>query len=366
MNILLLSTHLNTGGITSYLLTLSKGLMNRGHHVHMAASGGNMEQDFLCLGAQVLSLNILTKSELDPRIYWALKPLKKYILEQDIQCVHSHTRITQVMGALLKKKTGRPFLTTCHGYFKNRLSRRWFPCWGDKVIAISKAVEDHLKNDFGVPLEKIVLIESGIDLDAFEPVTEELKIERRKRFGLGQEPVIGMVARLSDVKGQDILIKAMARVVTEVPEAKLLLVGMGKTESILRSMVSRLGLEEHIRFIALVNATNEMLSLFDIFVMPSRQEGLGLSIMEAQAAGVPVIASRVGGIPGLIEDGRTGILVEPENVQALSSAVIELIKSRPRSRAIGLSGRDFIQMTHSSDCMVEKTIAVYQNFVREG
>ena len=364
MNILLMSTHLNTGGITSYMLTLSKGLVKRGHRVHIAASGGNMERDFRAIGAQVLLLDIRTKSEIDPRVYLALRPLKDHILENGVQCIHAHTRITQVMGALLKKRTGRPYLSTCHGYFKNRLSRWLFPCWGDKVIAISHAVETHLKNDFKVPMEKIALIESGIDLDEFAPVTEGIKIANRKRFDLGGGPVIGTVARLSEVKGQDVLIEAMPRVIADVPDAKLVLAGVGRTEKTLRSMVSRLGLDGHVRFFSLVNKTSEMLNLLDVFVMPSRQEGLGLSIMEAQAAGVPVVASRVGGIPSLIEDGRTGILVEPENAQALSSAITSLLVERERARAMGLSGREAVRSTHSADNMVHKTIEVYQSLVK--
>lgn len=364
MNILLLSTHLNTGGITSYLFTLSKGLIKRGHSVYLAASGGNREGDFRAIGAQVLLLDIRTKSELDPRIFRALKPLKNFILENDIQCLHAHTRVTQVMGALLKKRTGRPFLSTCHGYFKNRLARRWFPCWGDKVIAISRAVETHLKKDFKVSGEKVVWIESGIDLEEFTPVTEDIKIARRKRFDLVDGPVIGTVARLSEVKGQDVLIEAMPRVIADVPNAKLILVGVGRTEKALRSMVHRLGLDGHVRFISVVNKTNEMLCLFDIFVMPSRQEGLGLSIMEAQAAGVPVIASRVGGIPGLIEDGRTGVLVDPENARALSSAIVKLLAQPQRARALGLSGRESVRRMHSAEGMVNKTVEVYQSLVK--
>lgn len=359
MNILFLSTHLNTGGITSYLFTLSKGLIKRGHAVHCASSGGNMEKEFLSAGVKIMDLNIRTKSELDPRIYLALKPLKQYIKENHIDIVHSQTRITQVMGSLLNKSTGRPFVSTCHGYFKKRLSRKLVPCWGDAVIAISGAVERHLADDFGVNPRKIHLIESGIDLDDFAPVDDEVRTRQRSRFNLGEEPIIGMIARLSDVKGPDILIEAMHSVLKHIPNAKLLLVGEGKMESELRTMVNRLELEEHVRFFSIVSQTQEMLPLFDIFAMPSRQEGLGLSIMEAQAVGLPVIATRVGGIPSLIEDGKTGVLVEPENSGALAEAIVKLFEDKGRMRTIGTAGRIFIQQNYSSDSMVDKTTKLY-------
>ncbi|HQP10114.1 MAG TPA: glycosyltransferase family 4 protein [Candidatus Omnitrophota bacterium] len=361
MNILFLSTHLNAGGITSYLLTMSKGLMRRGHGVHVATSGGNMENEFLAAGARLLTLDIRTKSELSPKIYLALFPLKKYVREQNIDLIHSQTRITQVMGAMLGKATGRAYVSTCHGFFKaQRLSRKLFPCWGRAVIAISGPVKDHLINDFRVSPENINLTESGIDVESFVPVGEQGITEARQRFDLGEGPVLGMIARLSDVKGQDILIEAMSKIVASVPDVKLLLVGEGRMEPLLRERVEQLHLEDHVRFLAIVHKTQEMLPLFDVFVVPSRQEGLGLSIMEAQAMGVPVVASRVGGIPSLIEHGKTGILVDPKNSVQLADAIIELLKNRERGKAMGLAGREFIRKTHSAEKMIDEAVQFYE------
>ena len=363
MNILFLSTHLNAGGITSYLLTLAKGLIRRGHQVHVATSGGNMEREFLSIGVKLLTVNIRTKSELDPRIYFALFPLAKHIREYQIDLVHAQTRITQVMGVMLKKMTGIACLSTCHGFFKARLSRKLVPCWGDAVIAISQAVEKHLKDDLKVNGGKVVLVESGIDLEKFVLIDDDLRREHRARFHLGDEPVVGIVARLSDVKGQDVLIEAMSRVVARVQNAMLLIVGEGKMENALRDKVRHLNLSDHVRFFSIVNQTYEMLSIFDIFAMPSRQEGLGLSIMEAQAAGLPVVASRVGGIPSLIEDGKTGILVEPENPDELAAAITELLRDKVRRKTLGMAGREFIRTNFSADKMIDQTVNLYQKFV---
>ena len=101
MNVLFLTTHLNPGGITSYLLSLSKALMASGNHVFVASSGGSFQGEFEAMGAQVLVLDIKTKSELNPKIYWALKKLRSWCREKDIDIVHAHTRITQVMAAIL-------------------------------------------------------------------------------------------------------------------------------------------------------------------------------------------------------------------------------------------------------------------------
>ncbi|VAX35110.1 hypothetical protein MNBD_UNCLBAC01-2080 [hydrothermal vent metagenome] len=363
MNIILLSTHLNTGGITSYLLTLAKGLVQRGHQVHVITSGGNMEEVFLSLGVKVVNLNIRTKSELSPKLYKALWPLRKYIKENNIDVVHTHTRITQVMGSLVQRVTECSVVSTCHGFFKTRLSRHIFPCWGQKTIAISSAVKKHLLEDFNVKKSQIELIESGIDLQKFLPVEEKKKGQLRKKLGLDGGSVLGIVARLSDVKGQDILVEAMSTVIKKFPTVKLLLVGEGKLEPLLREMVENLDLEDHVLFFPVVDQAPEMLTVLDVFVNPSRQEGLGISVMEAQAVGLSVVASNVGGIPSLIEDGKTGVLVDSENSKILAEAIIDLLQHRDKQKKIGLAAREHALKNYSAEVMVDKILQVYQEVI---
>ncbi len=359
MNILLLSTHLNTGGISSYLCTLSRGLVKKGHRVWIATSGGNLVESLRASGVEHITLNIRTKSELDWRIYFSLLPLNQMIQENKIDLIHTQTRITQVMAACLSKATGKPFVSTCHGFFKNRWSRRIFPCWGQKVIAISEAVSEHLRKDFKVDPKRIVLIRNGIDLENFPMVSVQMKEMKRRAFGLEDEPVVGIIARLSLVKGHDVLIEAMKKVVAEFPKAKLLVVGEGSLGKKLKEMVEDFELSLNVRFYPIVNQSSDMLSLFDVFVMPSRQEGLGLSVMEAQAAGLPVVASKVGGLPSLIEDGRTGLLVPPENANLLAEAILLLLRNRPKAKEMGERARSFIQKEFSAERMVEETVRVY-------
>lgn len=363
MNVLFLTTHLNAGGITSYLLTLAKGMTRRGAAVHIASSGGDMAQEFASREVRLCPVNIRTKSEIDLKIYLALGPLYGYIRQNHIDMIHSNTRITQVMGSLLRRMTGCAHVSTCHGFFRARWFRKLFPCWGEAVIAISEAVEDHLVKDFGIHPKRVVLIKSGVDVESFHPVDEKTKSMNRGSYGLGPELLIGIIARLSDVKGQDILISAMKKVVERIPEARLLIAGAGKTEKTLKSITKSLCLEDRVVFVPVVNQTQEILSLLDVFVMPSRQEGLGLSIMEAQAAGLPVVASNVGGIPSLIEHGKTGILVESENPQALAEAIISLLQDKNQMRQLGAAARDSIRQNHCAEAMVDKTLKLYDELI---
>ena len=360
MKVLFLTTHLNAGGITSYLYTLSKGLVARGDEVCILSSGGNNVGQFTSMGVQHFSFDIKTKSELSPKLYFSLKPIVNIIKKHGIDILHAQTRVTQVMGTLLQRKCSLPYVSTCHGFFKPKLSRKMFPCWGDKVIAISPAVKDHLIEDFSVCADEIALVKNGIELNNFPLVKEQARAEGRKQKDITGSLVVGIIARLSDVKGHEVLIDAMAEVFREVPDATLIIVGEGKMEAALKERVASLGCEKQVRFFPTVNQTYEFLSLFDLFVMPSLQEGLGLSVMEAQAAGLPVIASKVGGLPSLIDDQKTGVLVEPQDRAGLTQAILELSSQKDKAKQMGLQARDFINQECSAGKMSEQTSEVYR------
>ncbi len=360
MNILHLTTHFNTGGISSYLLTLNQGLVKEGHRVFLITSGGNLVEQAHTLGIEHITMNIRTKSELDYRIYWAAGWLNRFVKDNQIDVIHAHTRICQVIATCLNRMNGRPNISTCHGFFKPRLSRRMFPCWGKRVIAISEAVYEHLTKDFKIAPSKVDLIKNGIDIANFPILTEKEKQARKKSFGLDVYPVIGIIARLSDVKGHHVLIASMKKIIDHYPKAKLLIIGEGKEEQNLKQQVAALKLQDHVQFYPVVNKTAELLSLFDIFVLPSLQEGLGLSVLEAQAAGLPVVASKIGGLVNLIEDGETGLLVPPDNSYLLAEAVMLLARNKERALEMGQQARRFVQKEYSASSMVNATQELYK------
>jgi len=360
MNILFLTNHLNVGGITSYLLTLAKEFRRDGQRVFIASAGGEMVPEFAGVSAAHSRLDLNTSSEANPKIYWALPKLCRLIRENDIEIIHAQTRVTQVLGTILARITGRVLITTCHGFYKPKLFRRVFPCWGQKVIAISPAVREHLQKDFGVKPENIFLVRHGLDINDYPLFADSEKEERQREKGISGYPVIGIIARLAAGKGHDVLIQAFTSILSKYPRAKLVIVGAGKQKSALQQMARECGLQKNILFFPVVNRTPEFLAVFDMFVLPSLTEGLGLSVMEAQAAGLPVIASRVGGIPALIESGHNGILVEPGDSAALAEAILELLTDPARAKSLGMAGREFIEAECSAREMAQATLAVYR------
>ncbi|MBI4972833.1 MAG: glycosyltransferase family 4 protein [Candidatus Omnitrophica bacterium] len=359
MNILYLSNHLNIGGISSYLLSLTKGLKQRGHNLYVAASGGELIPQFLEQGIQYIPIPIKTKSEVSPKIIISLFRLLKWIKKENIQLIHSHTRTTQVLGCLIKRFYHLAHVSTAHGFFKKRFSRRLFPCWGDKVIAISQEVKEHIAGDFGVREENIVVIHNGIDINRFREQRTEDREQIKKKFGLGDGPVIGIIARLSAEKGHNYLIQAMKEAIAKIPDAQLLIVGDGKRKKELSDLTKSLNLEKNVFFIPSVLDTEEVLSLMDIFVLPSTKEGLGLSLMEAMAAGLAVIGSRVGGIKALIKDGYNGLMVEPGDSHQLAAAILKLLADPRQRKYLGENARNFVKENFSQDKMSEETEKVY-------
>lgn len=361
MNILFLTTHLNVGGISSYLLSLSGGLKERGHNIYLASSPGELLDEFKALGVKFIPIPIKTKSEGNIfKILASLFRLLPYIKDNHIDIVHSHTRVTQVLGSFVKKRSGIAHVTTCHGFFKNRLSRRLFPCWGDKVIAISGQVEEHLIRDFGLKKEKIEIVNNGIDINRFKVNSRQFTAEAKKKLGLGNGPVAGIVARLSDVKGHIYLIEAFKEVLVKFPDAQLLIVGEGKMKESLLGLTFKLGLENNVYFLSNIIDTREVLSAMDVFILPSLKEGLGLGLMEAMAAGLAVAGTDVGGIKSLIRDGENGILVKPADKSGIAKAISGLFSDSGKRDSLGAKARDFIKNNFSLEKMVIQTERTYQ------
>jgi glycosyltransferase involved in cell wall biosynthesis len=358
MNILFITNHLNVGGISSYLLTLASGLKQKGHQVYLASSGGELEGKFIQAGIVLFKVPLKTKNEISPKIFFSFWKLRKIARKFKIDLIHSQSRTTQVLGDLLGRALVKPHIFTCHGFFKPKILRRIFGCWGQKVIAISQQVREHLIIDFKLDENKINVINNGIDTKNFGDFSSRDMV--RKDLGLNDALLVGMIARLSDVKGHTYLIQAMSEVIKKFPSAKLLIIGQGRMKETLIKQTDDLGLKNSVVFIPEVKNTKDLLVAMDIFVMPSLQEGLGLALMEAMAQGVAVVGSAVGGIKTLIQDKQNGLLVAPADAPALAQAIIMLLNDAVLRRALGTQARKFIIANFSKEEMVNKTEIVYQ------
>jgi len=351
------------GGISSYLFTLASGLKQNGHNVYVASSGGELVERFSAAGIKHIKVPLRTKKEISPKVIFSFFTLRKVIREYDIDLVHSNSRTTQVLGDLLSRYSVKPHIFTCHGFFKPKLSRKVFPCWGKAVIAISEQVKEHLISDFKLDGGKISVINNGIDVQSFGDNSS--RQELRNDLGIGSAPLVGIVARLSDVKGHTYLLQAMRVVIKSFPWVKLLVVGEGKMKDALVKEADDLGIKNNVIFLPRVGGTKDVLAAMDVFVMPSLQEGLGLALMEAMAQGLAVVGSAVGGIKTLIKNEHNGLLVEPANPAALAEALMRLLSDERMRNNLGANAREFIAYNFSKEKMVDATEMVYKKCLEE-
>ncbi len=360
MRVLFLANHLNTGGITTYLITLTRSFIGRGHSVWVVSSGGNMVPELEATGARHIDMPLHVKCEVHPGLFLMIPRLVALVRTEKIDMIHAQTRVTQMCAALASGMSAVPCVSTCHGFFRPHLGRRLMPLWGKKVIAVSSPVKEHLRSDFHLSPDSVALVINGIDLKKFVPLGIEARRQLRSRWGLANDLVLGIVARLSDVKGHQYLIDAIPAVLASLPAVKCLIFGDGPLRDELKEKVQKKGLEGKILFYPIVDQTAEVLPLLDVFVMPSIQEGLGLSVLEAAAMGIPSVVSRVGGLPDIVQEGITGALVAPRDPVALAAALIALLSDIPRAISMGEKAREFVRRHYSAERMADETLSVYR------
>ncbi|WP_447972458.1 glycosyltransferase family 4 protein [Nitrospira sp. Kam-Ns4a] len=291
--------------------------------------------------------------------------------------VHTHTSKAGVVGRLAAWLAGVPVVVhTPHGHvfyghfgraasqaflvIERLLARR--TTW---LIALTEAERDeHLARKVGCP-DRFAVIPSGIELDRFRRATAA---PRRPPRGVALPPeaiVVGSVGWLTPVKGHRVLIEAAARLHRAHDRLHLLLVGSGALRGELERLVERLGLRDRVHFLGHRDDVPACLAAMDLFVLPSLNEGMGRALVEAMAAGRPVIASRVGGVPAIVEDGRTGRLVPPGDPAALAAALDDLLRHPDRARALGEAAARAIGERFGAAAMARAVEQVYEEALKE-
>jgi glycosyltransferase involved in cell wall biosynthesis len=332
----------------------------KGVYVMVASSGGVLENAFSDRGIPHKKLNLKTKFEFAPKVLMSALKLARLVRDENIDVIHAHTRVSQVASVIASRLTGVAYVTTCHGFFKKR-ARGIFDTWGDKVIAISDAVKEHLVCDLGVKDERIEVIYNGVDIDHFTADCTAGEIENAKRgLGLKKGPIIGTIGRLSSVKGQKFLIHAMAEVISKCPDAQAVIIGDGNEDVPLKNLAGSLGISNSVHFLHSVPDTHSCLSVMDIFVFPSVKEGLGIALLEAMASGKACVTSDAGGIRNAIEDGVTGLLTPVGNSDAISRAILKLIENNDMRKTLGSNARSLAIKKFSLDDMAGKMIGLYE------
>lgn len=368
IRILHLTTHLNIGGITSYIRLLTKEMQKMPYQFYVASSGGSQESFLKENGVQCMTLNIRTKSELSPKLYFAIPKLVKLIRDEKIDLIHAHTRVTQVLAWWLQRFTGIRYVSTCHGFYKRRIGRRLFPGWGDHVVAISKPVEGSLIVNFGVPESRVSTIFNAIDIqDLTRRYNEKNPEAIRRELNLpAHHKVVGIVARIVQDKGHEYFLKAAAKLIRDFfPDMKILIVGDGPYLDHIKRLVKKLKLEHSVRFLGNINDITYALAVIDVFVLPAVwREGFGLSIIEAMAVSKPVIVTNIWALNELVQNRVNGLLVEPRSVDELSEAMHLLLSDPELYRTVSVNGAEMVKKEFSISQMARRMSQLYELMIR--
>ena len=232
----------------------------------------------------------------------------------------------------------------------------------DKIVCISEAVKKVLLKD-GIPVEKLTTINDGIDLYKFKHV--RVNPEFRERMGIPADHfIVGTVAALVGHKDYPNLLRAAKRVIERHDQVTFLAVGNGKDEMKLKELAADLALGERFIFAGYRNDVGPFLRAFDLFVAASKKEGLGTSVLDALAAGLPVVGTRAGGIPESVQDGLNGLLVPVQNPEALAGAILDLINQPQLRQKMSRLAPESVA-PFSIENIVRQTITLYREICAE-
>jgi len=243
-----------------------------------------------------------------------------------------------------------------YGYVERKVQERWV----DRIVAVSSDIERQYRT--GGRGTKVTCIRNGIELDQGSGQPDRWA-KRRELETEESTCLIGAVGRLTPVKGLGYLLKATKSLVDEGLDLKVLLVGDGVLRKDLEALAVELGIEKHVVFCGHRDDTQELMHALDIFVLPSLHEGIPMALLEAMAASRPVVASRVGGVPEVVDDGIEGFLVEPRDVKSLTERCQQLIQSPGLSRRMGEKARERVEQGFSAASMASQVALLYRELL---
>jgi len=337
------------------LFSLMQGMKERGHTVCLASpQDAPLAERAREIGIQTHAFQ--QRNELSIR---ALLRLRRILRSRHFDVIHFNTPRAIVAGSLMGKLEGVKVSVSSRRVnfpLKSRFSRLKYNWLQDGIITVSDTIRETLLSG-GVNPSLVQVIYEGVDLhwiDLQQPVGD--------RLGNGNL-VVGTVAHFSQEKGHETLLKAAASLVARFKNVTYLLVGDGELRSRLHRLTDELKIGSHVSFTGFRSDCEALMKHFDVFCLPSRSEGLSSAILSAMANRLPVVATKVGGIPELVVNGETGLLVEPDNPPELAGALSQLFNSRELRHRLGHEGRRRIESHFTLERKLDETESLYRTLL---
>lgn len=360
--ILYIVPYLSIGGTEKHVLDLINGLADE-HQIFLLAPPGETLDQFTVQPITYYSFPRLDQNPLQG-IRQFFKNLKKILNNHSIDLIHIHGAPELI---LLVKMINRsiPVLFTLHGFHGPRKDWDYWGCtrvcnrFASQVIAVAGAEEEILVQK-GLQPDRIRTIHNGV------PDPKDLTLEKPALFtSLDHKQIIGVIARLETTKGIHILLESFAKLTQKYSDLHLIIVGTGSKEKDLKDQTLRLGLSQQVTFAGYRKNIHDYLHHYQIFVIPSLHEAHPLVLMEGMSHGKPIIATRVGGIPEVIKNGENGLLIDPEDVTDLATALETLLTNSELQQKIGQAARKTYEQQFTVQRMVRETEKVYDQLLKK-
>ena len=359
MNILQISSASSFGGGERYVADLTNSLIARGHNLFAALRPGSPLIRYLQLSKERILILPLRNALDVPSAH----ELERFVRRQRIDVVHAHmARDYSLASYAARRNRQTKFVATRHVLFQlNRLHRHTL-ARAARVIAVSSAVAKELQRV--VNERQIALIPNGIEVDRFERARAGFDRALFLRgMGLPDDCLlVGSVGELRTLKRHDDFIRAAARIVSRFPETHFVLAGVDTTGDVrkqLENLVVELGLKDCFHFLGWVDEAEGLLCAMDVFVSASETESFGLAMVEAMAAGTPVVATRTEGAQEVVEDQKTGLIVPIGDVGRIAEAVVALLANTDKRRAMGAHAHEAAKTQFSLNRMVDEIEKIY-------
>ena len=358
MNILQILPELNIGGVEIGIVELGSYLTGQGHKIIVVSNGGVLLAQLQSQGVKHYSLPVHKKNLFTA---WdCVGKLVNIIKKEKIDIVDANSRVPAWIAYFACRQTGARFLTSCHGHYSTHFLSQVMG-WGELIIAPSEVIGRHMVDAFAAPAKNIRVIPRSINLEKFN-------LPREPKTDIKTFTVI-MIGRITPLKGHPYFIKAMAQAIGQMPAIRVKIVGdapakkqVYKDELI--SLTKSLGVFDQVEFMGNRHDIPQLLSQADCLVLSTiTQEAFGRVIIEAQAAGVPVVATNVGGVSEIIEHEKTGLLVLPKDIGAMSDAVLRILNNPKLGADLAVEAKKKVVARYTLAQMAEATLAVYKELV---
>jgi len=357
-------------GAPRHLLTLLDGIDRHKFVVSVICPTGPLVKEIKKLKFPVFEVPMNGKADIN-----AVNAVKRILKKYDPDIIHTHGQRGGLIGRMSARDLPIKKVHTEHTYTHEfKLSNpvwHWghlnamkvLDHWTDRVIAVSNAVKKFMLDARLTKPAKIITIYNGINQKQVKVTESEINDFRDKFNLIKSDIVIGTVGSLSPAKDTTTLIQAFAKIVTKWPKAKLVLIGSGPLKRDLTNLVKKLNIEDRVVFAGTIENVLPAMKTFNLFVLPSLSEAFGITLLEAMKVGVPIVASKVGGIPEIITNKLNGILVEPKQPKKLSSAILNLLNDKRLQRKL-VGNYPATLKKFSANTMVKQTEAVYSSLIK--